>query len=375
MKTLNEIIGVETTEETNAVENTDTTQIENEQEVSTENTETENIAETENVAEAENIVEVTETIQQDVLVKEELNDDKIVDYLKNKGYNISSLEEINNNNFNNDLLDEEDKKYYAFKQKTGRTREEFNFVNRNINEISDLEFARQKIRKETGLELSDNDIDNYLEKKLGIDLSFEDLDIEDKIELSKFVKSEKEDHIRLQNEYSQPTTKNAYNPKVNKQNLIKLSDGRLVTSEDYEQMQVQYNDYLKSNKEAVDSITETSFKVRLDIGGVPFEKHYNYMFTNEDKQRMLSETNDTNKIMQKYITEKGFDHKGFNISNFMSNEETSSKVFNAIYQQLANDIVDMVLKDRGNFNFTKGTSVVSPSVDGVKQVPLSDFFK
>ena len=122
---------------------------------------------------------------------EELNEELAFKFLKqSKGLEVESFDDLlkpKEVNPYDGVLDDEDKAYLNFKKETGRSRKDFEALNANLDEIPKIDLARERVRIETGLNLSNEQIDEYIADELGIDL--EDMRASDQIKLAAYTKS------------------------------------------------------------------------------------------------------------------------------------------------------------------------------------------
>ncbi len=300
-------------------------------------------------------------------------------YLKKQGFEVETAEDlqryktpqIKEVNPYDELMDDEDKKYFEFKKTTGKTKAEYEMLRTDPESISPLEYAIEKAKKDSGLSLTKEEALEFLEEELGIS-DFDELTSTDKIKLAKYSKELKDQRVSMFNELknlSTPKTENQGQPE-----MVTLENGQVVPKEQYEQFNKNRQQYLNANKESVNSVTSSEFKVMLDDNGSPREVAFTYEFNDQDKHSMLSMTEDTGKLIERYKTEKGFNHKQFNEDVFWLDPANRSKAISTIIQKALATNTEEVLKSRGNVNFSH-QPLPAQKKEGVEMVPLSDLFK
>lgn len=308
-----------------------------------------------------------------------INDELVLSYLKEKGVEVESFEELSKPKIEKievdpykDIMDEETKNWLDFRKNTGRSKKEYEYVIKDIDAIPAIELAREKVRKESGMSKLENDaIDTYIQNKLGIDLS--DMDSADEIELNKYVKSIRDEYRSLQEIYKKPIEQPKPTNLESEEKLIELADGRRIPESQYNKLKEQYDNYVKSNQASVNSVTEADFKVSIDLDGNPREVSYKYEFDDKDKHSMLSLTNDTSNFIKRYQKEDGtIDQVQMNKDAFWLVEENRQKAIASIVQKAIAENTELILKQRGNVNYTHSSPAPEPNVKGVRYVPLSD---
>lgn len=314
--------------------------------------------------------------------------EKVFGFLKENGFEVNSIEDLERyktpqfiekevekiveKNPYADVLDEYDLQYLDFKKNTGRSRKDFDALQVDIDSISPIEFAREKIRRESGLKnLSNSDIDSLLEEELGIDL--DDLDsVRTKVKLNTYAKEIKEERKRLQEEYKKPIE--TKNKPFNENDFVTLENGAIFKKDVYEKMAQDHQEYLQKNSESVNSVTASSFNITIDENGSKREIPFGYEYSEQDKQSMLSITSDTQKtIQERYVTDKGFDHAAFNEDLWWSDPNNRIKAVQSMLQTAIAEGTEGALKQRGNVNLTHNP-LPSTESDKVKHKSLDDFF-
>src|SRR5690606_11980973 len=261
--------------------------------------------------------------------------------------------------------------YFEFKKNTGKSKKEFEMLRIDPESITPLEYAIEKARKESGLNLTKEEALEFLEDELGI-ADFDELSNTDRVKLARYSEDLKEERANMYNELKDLSTKQTA-PK-NQPETITLEDGRVVNKADYEQFQVQRQQYLNTNKEAVNSVANSEFKVMLDDNGEQREVSFSYEYNDQDKHSMLSLTNDTSKTFQRYQTENGLNHKQFNEDMWWTDPANRNKAIASIIQKALATNTEELLKGRGNVNLTN-EPLPAQKTEGVKMVPINDIFK
>jgi len=297
-----------------------------------------------------------------------LTDDQIKEYFKSKGREVSNVEDLFEEkeptvkevekivNPYEGLLDDEDEAYFKFKKETnGRTRKEWEYLKEDISAKPALELAREKVRQDTGIKLSNEKADAYLEKKLGIDLSEPQLETNDEIELNAFAKPFKDKLIADQEKYRTPLEKAKVQKVPQKQvEMVELTNGQKIPKEQYDNLVEKRNEYLDNIKEAVNSVTATEVKMTIDDNGEKRELNFNYEYSKEDKHSMLSDASDVDAtIKNRYQTKDGFDHKGLTEALWWGQKENQQKVIVAAMQQARAEAIEEMIANDNNANFSR----------------------
>lgn len=304
----------------------------------------------------------------DKSVKENVVDDEaVLSYLKGKGIEVEKLEDLKLSTFE----DDEQRAFYEYQQKTGRGKEEFALVQRDLKSINDVDFARELVRKETGLNLSDEEVDEFLNEKLDIFIS-DEMSVTERVKLREYIKNDLSELEKLQIEYNTPIEK-----KDSLVDMVSLEDGTLMSKENFDKMQDSRSLFLSENKEAVNGITASKMKVKLDFDGTNEDLELSYEITDTDRKKMLELSNDVQSVFGRYVDSKGgFDYKSYNENFAWVDPEFREKQINAYINQAVAHATEKVLKGRSNASFKEsGSTVPNKTEDGVKIVPLSEIFK
>lgn len=293
----------------------------------------------------------------------EVNDDIALAYLQKKGLNVTSFEDLLKQpepvekivNPYEGLDENEDVKgLLNYVKETGRGIDDYIKLNQDIDKIPALDLARERVRMGVDRQLTNEEVDQYLAKKLGIDLTDPtDIDPVDQIEIDVYAK-ELRDQKRLEKEkYLVPIGNRTAAPQQQPEELVEMPNGEKITKAQYNQL-VEKDNYLKAIKTSVDSVAEAAFKISFDDNGTPGETTYKYEYSQDDRHSMLSIAGDIEKTMeQHYRTKEGFDHAGFSEGLWWSIKENREKVIKSIVEKAEAEATERMMKDEHNVNFNR----------------------
>lgn len=278
-------------------------------------------------------------------------------YLKEQGFEFETFEDLKKVpervevNPYESLLDEDDKAYFNYKKETGRGRKDYEKLNANIDEIPKIQLAREKVRKESGESgLTDAQLDEYLIDELGIDL--DDMSAADQIKLARFTKSEIDERKLEQAKFRQPIQNKQEGVNKGGEEMLKLDNGSTISRTDYDNLVNNRQKAIDSAKEAVNSVTASSFEVTFDDNGTERKEAYGYDFDDKDKHSMLSIVSDVNAYVDSsYRTDKGFNDKQFAEDMFFANPKNREKAIASIVHKAVAKNTEAILKMRGNVNY------------------------
>jgi len=248
-----------------------------------------------------------------------------------------------------DVIDDEDKAYLNYKRETGRTRKEFEFLSQDFAKISPLDLAIERVRKDTGLNtLSKDKAVAYLESKLNIDLSTDDLDSVGEIELNSYAKPYRESLEAEKEKYRTPL-ENAIKAKENlpKEEYVELSNGEKMPKTKYDDLLQRRNKYVEDITKAVNSVAASDFKVTIDDNSEKRTLDFKYDYSQDDKQSMLSEAKDIDAtIAKRYKANDQFNHQGLAEAMWWGDKANQQKVISAaVNQALATFIEEQAARD------------------------------
>ena len=260
-----------------------------------------------------------------------------------------------------------------YKKETGRSRKEFEFLNQDFEKSNPIDLAKQRIEKETGLSFTTDQAKEYLEEKFDIDLSDEELSVKARIELNSYIKPIKEELFAQKEKFRQPIEKTPQSQ--SQEELVKLTDGSMMKKEDYQKLQDNHQKHIQNAIASVDSVTGASFETVFDDNGTEKKLSYNYDYSNEDKQSMLSVVKDVDAIMeQRYRSKEGdFNHKQFAEDLFWSDPKNRGKAINTLINKARAEAIEEFMKIEGNINFSqkgipaskeKGTTTQQTTTNG-----------
>lgn len=310
----------------------------------------------------------------------ELNDDAVLNYLNSKNNTeFKTIDDFKNSfikevekpiekevNPYADVMDEEDKAYFDFKKSTHRSRKEFDFLAQDFSKKSALELSIEKIKLESGLDLTDKDAKEHLEKTLDIE-DIEDLSMSDKIKLNTNAKPYLDSLLEQQEKFRAPLEEALRTKPTTPQASEKYitQDGRALSKEDYEKetQQVQ-REYLENIAKGVSSATPLEFDIEIGDDSDKRNLKLKYDWSEKDKQSMLSDASNIDAmIKRRYNTENGFDHSQLAKGLWLGDEKNLQKVISTAVQQAhAEFIADKAASDN-NENFSRAPLDTRPKTE------------
>lgn len=244
-------------------------------------------------------------------------------------------------------VSEEAQQFLKFNAETGRGLKDWEFLNTDFESVDPLVFARERVRKESGLNLSDEDVNTYLENKLGIYL--ENIDAAAKIELSTYGKPIRDEKISLKETYKTPIAPKQVEPS---EEVVQLDNGAVMKKTEYEKMVQNHQLHVENVKAAVNSVAEATFKTTFDDNGTPKEISLKYDYSPDDAQRMASYASDPSATAEKlFRTEKGFNYATFNESMLWIDPAFREKAVSSLIQKAIAQNTEEILKRDNNVNF------------------------
>jgi hypothetical protein len=318
--------------------------------------------------------EVTEEVETTEEVEDtgiELDDEKVLSYLRGKGKEVESLDALFSDKTDSisDLLDDDDKDYLEFKRQTGGSRKDYEASKIDYDSLDRKDVLRDQVRGQVGFEISDEDLDELIEDKFGIPMGADEgeMSIKERFELyertNAYIESKKSEQSKL---------KVKKTDKVDEK--VKLEDGREVLKSEYDKMIADRNQYLDSNKDSVNRVSESSLSIGIDIGdGNKVEVEAVYKFDKDDKHRMLESTNDLGRyINENFTTDKGYNHDSLNENMAWFDPKIRAKMLNTLVESAWSQGADYMLGKKGNVNLTSSKSLPKQAQKGVKIVPLNE---
>jgi|GEM_PF-5260878 len=298
-------------------------------------------------------------------------DNVLIEILTKKtGRNIASLDELKP--FSNPLekISPEAKAFLDYNIETGRGIDDFRKLNEDLTSISDIDMARNKARISSGrMDLTDDQCDAYLEKILDIDLTNpDDLDVADSIALSGYQKDYREQKIQEQSKYKVALENPRNTPEnVIGDDMVSLEDGTIMPKANYDTYLRNRENYLNAVNAAANKITASSFKVIFDDQGVEKPMNFSYEFSNEDKQEMLSHSQETSKVFELFTKDGVMNHEELMQSIWWVNPKNREKAISSlIHKAVAQNTLEL-LKEKSNVELGR-TDIVGDDKNPVKRV-------
>lgn len=312
---------------------------------------------------------------------EEYDEAKVLDFFKSKkGKEIASIDDLFKepevktiNKYEN--ISEKAKAFLEFHTETGRDYDDYLSLQKDISAIPDIELAREKVRSETGTQWTDDEVDSYLERQLGINLN--EMEAADKIALNGFAKSIRDVKLAEQEKYKQPLENKQV---TQEQQPIAEDEVELVTGErmkkvDYDKLLKNRQDYLDGLKVSSDNIKESSFSIKVDDKGSEKTLNYNYEFSTEDRQNMVSSAGDLQQLVKtKYDSEQGFKHANLMEDLFWMDKTNREKAISAILHKALAGRTEEMMKEVHNVNLANNSQqpLTSHPKEGTKMVSAKD---
>ncbi len=290
----------------------------------------------------------------------EYDDTKVLNYFKSKGKEIASIDDLFKEKENvkevnpyDDVMDDEDKEYYKFKRDIGGSRKDFEFLKEDISKVSALDLAIQRIKFDTSLSLTKEEAVEYLEEKLGIDLSDEELSVKTRIELNGYAKPQRERLLAEQEKYRTPLESLLKSKEAEKVEMVQLDNGTKMPKSEYDAWHQNREKYLKDVTNAVDSVAASDFKMFIDDNGEKREFAFNYEYSKEDKHSMLSDVSDVDAMIQKrYQTKEGLNHKELAKALWWGEPKNQQKVITAAMERARAEAIEETISNANNENFS-----------------------
>lgn len=311
----------------------------------------------------------------------ELNDEEAFKYLKaSRGLEFESLDEfltpkekvVEVNPYEN--TSDELKQILAYQKETGRGVKDYFKLQENIDERPLVDLALEKVRNEVGGSFSPEDLTAYLEDALAIDLSG-DLTPAETVKLTKFVKDYKEQLKADQEKYKTPIAKAPEANAAQQVEMITLDNGQKVEKSVYESHQKVRQIYLNDIQEAVNSVATSSIKIEFDNNGVKEELTYGYDYDANDKQTMLSLSNDLDQTVNKlFKTDKGLNYPELLESSWFLDRTNREKWAAALVNKARAEAITELTKADNNVNFNRDGMPKQQGNPNVKIVPVKELF-
>lgn len=263
---------------------------------------------------------------------------------------------------------DEIKQVLKYVDDTNRGIEDWVALNKDYTQVSPLDLAREKAIKDSDGALTNKDVDEYLEKKLGISLDdTSDIEKFDLIDLKNYGKDYLNAKIAEQEKYKTPSEQEAQK--------ITLPNGEKVTQQEYEQLiDNQKKDYIKTIKQSSDNIKDVGFEIPFDFNGDKKTINVTYDYSQEDKHKMVSDASDLDSFFAKNFQNKDGSIKAKELQEaiWRMNPENFNKVVTDAAQKMNAQALEMNLAKENNFKFP--TDRITKSKNGQKTVPVANGF-
>lgn len=312
-------------------------------------------------------------------------DDIALQVLRQKGFEIDGFDDLRKEpvekivekvvNPYESVLDDDDKAYLNYKKETGRSRKDYEALNRNLDEVDPIVFARERLKQTVGSRYQDEELDEFLEDELGIDLH--NLDSKAKMKLAVYGNDIKQAQKAEQEKYRKPA-ENKPQPQSQEQvqsEYLQLDNGTVMKKTDYEAMVTRQQQFITEAKEAGNSVTESVFEVAFDDNGTQRIVSYSYEHPEQDRHSVVSRATDLNSVIKSYETETGFKHKEFQRDLAFLDPKFRGKAFSSLIHKAIAQNTEELMKTIGNVNFNNQQGLHKPTKEGVKMVSATEAFK
>ena len=304
---------------------------------------------------------------------QELEESRIKDFFKKRyGKEVDSFDELFKEPTqpdpapSNDDRDEEVMMFERFKKENGGGLKEFNELHKDWGKVSDLDVIREQVKEESGIE-DNNKIDALIKRKYGLDADedLKSLDENDMVyieaDANKYRKQRSEKNTETLEKLKQ-APENQDPQRSNREEMITLTNGQQVTKDQYKQMTDARDKYLETNQKAIDEISEAKFSTKLTTKDGEKNFDFNYQYTDQDKQSMLSSTEDLSKALGRFQNEEGqLNHKELNEGLLWANKEFRENAINKIIQQALSNGIQEQMKEERNIVDPKNPHASRPS--------------
>ena len=252
-------------------------------------------------------------------------------------------------------LDDELKRIYEFKKQTGRGLDDFLALNKNWDEVSDIDILKDQIKGENKeLNLNDEQVNLLLNKRLGIDTSedLEELEEADKLMIKIEANKQRNAQKALQQKFNTPieapTPDKGQGQAVSDQ--ITLANGEVMSKTEYERVRGMY---VNAATDAVVKLQKETFSFETGSGDNKETVSTDFIVEKEDREEALNYLmNLPPQVAQAYSDDKGnLDMEGLTKHALFANPKTSRKAIGFIQAQAYAAGVESVLKQETNVNF------------------------
>lgn len=288
----------------------------------------------------------------------EYTDEAILEHLKKtRNAEINSIDELfqNPEPVSDPLegLSEAALQFVKYNKETGRGLEDFQELNRDYSKATPLQLARESAIKMANGTLNQGNVDQYLEKKLNIDLAdLSNIDQFDMVELESFASPYRLKKIEEQAKYKQPIERPAPQAAEGQEELLTLENGARISKEQYQQILNQRTAYEESIKSATDKITSSAYQVKIDDNGTEKTIDVAYEYSKDDLHRMGSLAMDIDKaVTNLFGTKDGLDAAALQEGLLWADKSNREKMISSlVHKALAQQAKDL-MKVSNNTNF------------------------
>lgn len=218
----------------------------------------------------------------------EINDDSVKSYFKEKyGKEVEDFDSffkeqpVSENPL--DGVSDDVKNFIKFNKETnGRGYDEYLALNRDLSKLTPLDVAREKAIEWSKGKLNKDDVDEYLESKLNINLDdIEDIEKFDLMEIEAYGRDYITEKKSNQEKYLKPIEKSD-------KDFVTLDNGTQMSKQAYEQAKEKRNQYIESIENSTDKIMESKFQVNVDENGTSKPMNISLEHSKDDLHNMKS---------------------------------------------------------------------------------------
>ncbi|MFJ1491845.1 hypothetical protein [Capnocytophaga canis] len=288
-------------------------------------------------------------------VQKSVKEEDVLSFLKNKtGKDITSLDDLfkkEQSSFkapkNQDVAD-----FLSYHEQTGGSIEDFLYLKKDWSKIDDISVLREKIKRESDVNLTDKEIDILLKKELDIDedVDFSELDNSEKLAIKvkaqRFRKELSQKNQEILQKFEKPSKEG--DSKRSSEETVTLSNGMVVNKQEYLKEREIWD---KNRNKAIKEVSETVFDIQLPNGNESYK--FSYVYTDDDKQRMLSLTEDTGTIVERFVDEEShsFLHSDFGEAMLWADKKWREKAIQVILNQAISKVLENSIKEERNITF------------------------
>jgi hypothetical protein len=303
--------------------------------------------------------------------KLEINDDSLKAYFKEKyGKDVEDIGTLfKEPDAPVDQLEgvsDEMKAYLKFHKETnGRSFEEFNSLNRDFTKLSPLDIAREKAYAYTKGKVSKDDVDEFLEKKLNVDLSdIENIEKFDLIELERFGEDYVNEQLANKEKYKTPKEKPL------EEDMVTLEGGAQISRKAFDNATNKRNQYVESIEASADKITAASFKVKIDDNGTEKTVDLNVDYSKDDLHNMKSHALNIDKAFAEMFGDKDGVINPVALQEGLSwaNPANRGKYIQKLHDKIRADLTQEFLNDEHNIPLNRNK--MPSNNKGGKTVPI-----